>query len=649
MGFVWQASEQQRPTIIGKFMDLYGITSLDELLTRARDDIGWFWDAAMKDLEIEFAAPYSQVVDTSKGNAWAKWFTGGTISLIRNCVDKWAERTPTAPALLWEGEDGASRKLSYREVRQLTNVVAEAIKELGVRVGDTVAIFMPPSPEAAVVLLACARAGAIAVPLFSGYSANAVAARLNDAGAKLLFTADGFFRRGSFVAMKEVADVAVEKVPSLQTVVVWPRTGRSKVPMTAGRDIYWNEIIAESGTFSDEPRDPETPFLLCYTSGTTGKPKGAVLVYASLAQFAVATAYHLDLRQGEVHFWPTDLGWIMGPLLIIGTLVRGGTALLYEGFPGYPNANRMWELVERHRVNVLGVSPSLIRGLIAAGSAPQSADLSTLRILSGSGEPWNPEAWTWLFEKVGAGRCPVINLSGGTEVGGAFLSPLPITPLKPCTLGHPALGMDVDIFDSEGRSTAAGAVGELVCKKPWPGMTRGLWRDNERYIETYWKSWPGIWRHGDWASRDEDGLWYLHGRSDDTLNIGGKRLGPAEVESVLTQHPSVAEAAAIALPHPVKGESLWCFVMLKPQSCGDDTLADQLKLSVERELGKAFRPEQIVFTGDLPRTRTAKILRRVIRATVLDKDAGDISGLENPEAIRQIKAALPRNLPGSPQ
>jgi len=359
-----------------------------------------------------------------------------------------------------------------------------------------------------------------------------------------------------------------------------------------------------------------------------------------LVQFAVTTAYHLDLHAGDVHFWPTDLGWIMGPVLLIGTLVHGGTALLFDGFPGYPDANRLWDTSGRHGVNVLGVSPSLVRGLAAAGSTPRNADLSALRILSGSGEPWDPEAWTWLFEQVGGKRCPVINLSGGTEVGGAFLSPLPITPLKPCTLGQPALGMDVDIFDSKGRSVPPGTVGELVCKQPWPGMTRGIWGDDQRYLETYWRPWPGVWRHGDWASRDVDGLWYLHGRSDDTLNIAGKRLGPAEVEGILTQHPAVAEAAAVALPHPLKGESLWCFVMLKRNARGDEVLSTELKTLVEKELGKAFRPERVVLVGDLPRTRTAKILRRVIRAAVLDEDAGDLSGMENPEAIRQIKEAV---------
>ena len=381
----------------------------------------------------------------------------------------------------------------------------------------------------------------------------------------------------------------------------------------------------------------EDPLLIGYTSGTTGRPKGAVLTQAGfVVKVAMEVAYEFDLHRGDVFTWITDMGWIMGPLSVMGVHANGGTLLLYEGAPNTPTNDRVWELVERHRVAVLGVSPTLIRSLKAAGPAP-TADLSSLRVFGASGEPWDEDAYRWLALTVGDGKRPLINFSGGTEVGGAFLSPYPVEPLKVCSLGGPSLGMDVDVFSPSGESVR-GSVGELVCKQPWPAMTRGVFGDPERYIESYWSMYPGVWRHGDWAKFDDDGQWYVLGRSDEALNVAGKRVGPAEVESELLSHPAVAEAATIGVPDGTKGEAIWCF-WTPVDPAGSDVSAELGTLVTER-LGKPFKPGRVVRVSQLPRTRSAKILRRAVRAVAVGEDPGDMSGAENPEALDVLREAL---------
>jgi len=381
--------------------------------------------------------------------------------------------------------------------------------------------------------------------------------------------------------------------------------------------------------------------MIAYTSGTTGRPKGAVHVHGGFLVKIAQEVYHqTDLHPGEdVLFWITDMGWIMGPWEVVGGLACGGTVFLYEGAPDYPGPDRLWALVERHGISILGVSPTLIRALSRHGTAPLKAhDLSSIRVIGSTGEPWNPEPYRWCLEHVGGGRAPIINLSGGTEVGACFLSPVPIVPLKPCSLGGPALGVDVDVFDAEGNPVR-GQVGELVCKQPWPGMTRGVWRDPARYLETYWSRWEGVWVHGDWASVDADGEWFLHGRSDDTIKVAGKRVGPAEFESALVAHPAVTEAAAVGVPHALKGQAVWCYVVLQPGHEPGDALRDELLDGVVSILGKAFKPEKIRFVRELPKTRSAKIVRRAVRAAALGQDPGDVSSLENPSALEAVQQA----------
>jgi len=640
---VWRPTpEYVERANVTRLMRAHGIATYEELVRRSVEDVAWFWDAVVKDLDIEFLRPYESVLDTSKGVEWATWFGGGRVNLAHACVDRWAERTPDAVAVVWEGEEGEVRRLTYRELREAVDRLANGLVALGIGDGDAVGIFLPPSPEAVVAVMACSKLGAIWLPLFSGFAADAVAQRLNDAGAKLLITADGFLRRGRPVPMKEIADAAAAATPTLRHILVCNRLARTDAPWTPGRDVRWDELLAaHRSRFEAASLDPEHPLFLAYTSGTTGRPKGAVHVHGGfLVKIAEEVAYQVDLHPGELLYWFADLGWIMGPWEVVGATALGASVFLYDGAPDHPGPDRIWDMVERHRITTLGVSPTLIRALIPAGEEPVRAhDLSSLRILASTGEPWNPEPYRWFFEVVGGGRLPIINLSGGTEVGACFLSPLPICELKPCTLRGPALGMDVHVFGPNGTPAPRGQVGELVCTQPWPAMTRGIWGDPERYLDTYWRRWPGVWVHGDWASVDEDGFWFLHGRSDDTMNVAGKRLGPAEVESILTLHPAVAEAAAVGIPDEVKGEAVWCFAVPKPGIAGEG-LAAELSDLVAEHLGKAFRPSRVVLVPELPRTRSAKIVRRAIRATVLGTDAGDLSSLENPSALAAIAAAV---------
>jgi acetyl-CoA synthetase len=621
---------------VARFMAAEHVGDFPELVARSIDEPEWFWDAVVRFLGIQFATPYERVLDTSAGIPWAKWFTGGTLNLATTCVDQWAPSDDVA--VVWEGEEGTTREMTWSELKAATDALAQGLAARGVQPGDAVGLFLPMVPETVVALFAVAKLGAIFLPIFSGYGADAVAVRLEDAGAVALVTADGFTRRGKTVAMKETADQAVAKVPSVHTVVVVPRLGRD-VPMQPERDLAYDVLTtrADSSGFEALPVDSEHPLFVAYTSGTTGRPKGAVHVHGGfLVKIAEEVAFQTDLRPGERLFWLTDIGWIMGPWEIVGTLANRGTLVLYDGAPDHPAPDRIWELVERHRINVLGVSPTLIRALMAHGDAPVRAhDRSSLRILASTGEPWNEDPWRWYFEVVGERRCPVINLSGGTEVGACFLSPHVVAPISACSLGGPSLGMAVDVFDESGRPVR-GEVGELVCTKPWPGMTRGLYRDPERYLDTYWSRWPDVWWHGDFASVSADGQWFLHGRSDDTIKLAGKRLGPAEVETVVVAHPSVLEAAAVGVPDELKGEALWVFVVLAPGAAPGDDLRADISRCVTDALGPSFKPAEIRFTRALPKTRSAKVLRRAIRAVVTGDAPGDLSGLEDPATLDAI-------------
>ena len=629
------------------FIERHGLESLDALHRRSLEEPEWFWTAVFDDLGIEFYEPYTQVLDMSRGPAWPRWCVGGRLNIVHNCLDKWLG-TPVEvrDAIRCEDETGVVQTLTYRDLHREVNRCANALRALGVRKGDRVGLFMPMCPELVAAFFATVKLGAIVLPLFSGYGPEAVLTRLQDAGVSVLFVADGFWRRGAPMLMKGVADEALVHAPSVRHVIVAERLGLA-VPMTPGRDRHWREIVAAESDICDTERtDAEDPLMIIYTSGTTGRPKGAVHTHCG---FPIKTAQDMvhafDVHAGERMFWVTDMGWMMGPWELFGMALLGGTSITYDGALDFPGPDRLWRLVERHGVNILGVSPTLIRTLMRHGAAPvQRYDLSSLRILGSTGEPWNPEPWRWLFETVGGSRLPIINYSGGTEVSGGLVAGNVLTPLKPAAFAGPPPGIAADVVDDQGRSVR-NQVGELVVRAPWIGMTRGFWRDTERYETTYWSRFPGTWVHGDWAAIDDDGLWYILGRSDDTIKIAGKRLGPAEVESVLVAHPAVLEAAAIGVPDAMKGQALVCFCVLRPSHTPDDTLAGELQAAIVQSLGKPMKPQAIEFVADLPKTRNAKVMRRVLRAAYLGEPLGDLSSLENPQAVAAVTRATETRRP----
>ncbi len=641
--FVWWPDEgYRRRSRLRRFLERHGLADLEALQSRVVADVGWFWEAVFQDLGIEFYEPYSRVVDLSRGLPWPAWCVGGRLNIVHNCLDRWLG-TPTRNrvAVRWEGEEGNIRLLSYGDLARQVNRMAAALRVAGLGRGDVVGLYMPMVPEIVVALLAVAKIGGIILPLFSGFGPAAIATRLADAEAQALFTVDGTFRRGRPVAMKPVADEALAAVPSVRKVIVLRRAGLS-VAMAAGRDVWWEDFIAgRPHSTPTEPTSAEDALMIIYTSGTTGRPKGALHTHCGFPiKSAQDMAHGFDIQEGDTVSWMTDMGWMMGPWLVFGTLLLGATMFLYDGAPDYPDVDQVWALVERHGVTCLGVAPTFIRAMMGHGEAPvKRHNLSTLRILGSTGEPWNPESWRWLFEVVGGGRLPIINYSGGTEVSGGILLGNVLTPLKPCAFSGPAPGMVADVVDDGGNSVR-GQVGELVVRRPWIGMTRGFWKDPQRYLETYWSRFPDLWVHGDYAAVDEDGQWFILGRSDDTIKVAGKRVGPAEIESLLVDHPAVSEAAAIGVPDEIKGEAVVAFVVLHPGFEPSETLRAELVGRVVKEMGKPFAPRSMFFVRDLPKTRNAKVMRRVIRAAYLGQPAGDLSALVNPEAMEEIRHPL---------
>jgi acetyl-CoA synthetase len=625
-----------------RFISLCRLKSFDDLYQRSIEDFEWFTEQLLRFLEIQFDRPYSRIVDLSRGPQWPRWCVDGLLNITKSCLDRWIEdeETSLTPAVIWEGEGGEVRSLSYQDLWNEVCLCAAGLRACGLRKGDRVGIHLPMIPETVIALLAINRIGAIAVPLFSGYGPAAIESRLRDVGAKALFTCDGFPRRGKKIHAKLTADEAVSELPDIVRIFVVRRLMET-VPMKPGRDIYFDQLM-ETGAKNAKFRHPEItgaedPLIAIYTSGTTGKPKGILHSHCGFpVKSAQDMSFGTDVGPGTRIAWMTDIGWMMGPWLIYGALILGGTIVLYDGAPDFPAADRIWEFCSRHRVEVLGISPTLIRALATSDNDSAARhDLSSLRIFGSTGEPWNPHPWWWLFEQVGRSRIPIINYSGGTEISGGILMGNPLLPIKPCSFPAPCPGIAADVLDENGNSVR-GSVGELAIRRPWIGQARGFWKDPQRYLNTYWSRFPDTWVHGDWAMIDEDGHWYILGRSDDTLKIAGKRVGPAEVESILVSHPDVVEAAAIGVPDERKGNALIAFCVLSNEGYQPERLEDELRLMVATELGKPLRPEKVFFVPALPKTRNAKVMRRVIRAAYLGEDPGDLTALENPATIKEI-------------
>jgi len=639
--FVWQPDPQIREqSNAAALMRVLGVPDFDALSRCADSDPERFHEALFRQLDLRFQRPYERMLDASRGIAWARWCVGGTTNLVLNALDRW-RGTPVhdQTAMVWEGEDGARRDLSFRELDREVCRFAGALRSLGIGCGDVVAVYMPNVPEAAVAMLAIPKIGAIAMPLFSGFGADAIAVRLQTGSAKALVTVDASLRRGRPVSAKEIVDEALAAAPSVEHLVVLRHAG-TPVAWRDGRDHWWHALCdGQPDDAPTEAMDAEAPCLLVFTSGTTGKPKGVVHSHIGFtAKTLIDIWLTLDCKPEDRVLWMSDMGWVIGPLMVYGAALIGASLVLVEGAPNFPDPERMWRLVAQHRVSYLGVAPTTIRTFLAQGGEPwKTWDLSCVRVVISSGEAWTPEAWRWTFENICRRRVPILNFSGGTEMIG-IVGCTVTAALKPAGFNCAVPGTGADVVDPDGRPTAPGVIGELVMRRPSIGLTRGLWNEPERYIEAYWSTWPDVWHHGDLASRDADGHWYVHGRSDDTLKIAGKRTGPAEVESLLMGSGALAEAAAVGVPDPIKGTALVAVCVPRAGVTADDALAAELSRTIVHGLGVPFQPRAVLFVPDLPKTRNMKIMRRVVRAVCTGADPGDLSSLVNPEALDELRS-----------
>jgi len=643
-GVAWRPDAQ---TVEGanltRFMRALGVDSFEALNERASREPAWFHDALIRFLDYRFERPYERVLDLGDGLPFAHWCVGGVTNVVLNCIDR---RRGSAryghPALVWEGEDGATTTWTFADLDRQTCRLAWGLRRLGLGRGDVVGMYLPNLPHAAAAMLAVAKIGGIVLPMFSGFGADAVAQRLTDGRASALITVDGSLRRGKPVGAKAVVDEALAQCPGVRHVVVLNHLETAH-DWKDGRDHWWHELAADAPddveAVPTEPMPADDPFLLMFTSGTSGKPKGVVHSHCG---FPVKTALDLsicmDLKPEDRFLWMSDMGWLVGPILVFGGLLVGCTVVLAEGAPNYPEPDRLWRLVERHRVSYLGLAPTVARLSMSQGEdALAGRDLRSLRVIVSTGEPWTPEAWQWTFERVGQGRVPLLNYSGGTEIGG-ILTGTVIHPLKPCAFAGPVPGTGADVVDAHGASVGPAVTGELVMRTPSIGLTRGLWHDRERYLDSYWSRLPDLWVHGDFASRDADGMWYVHGRSDDTLKIAGKRTGPSEIEALLMGTGLLLDAVAVGTPDPIKGTAVVCVCVARP-GVDQKAAAKALSAAVVAGLGGAFRPAEVVFVDDLPRTRNLKVMRRVVRSAWLGEEPGDLSTLVNPESVQAIRTA----------
>jgi acetyl-CoA synthetase len=626
---------------IAQFMRRHGFRTVGELRASSVRDTEWFWKEAMRDMGIEWTRPFTQVRDVSRGFPWTQWFIDGRINVTQNCIDRHVrDGHGSETALYYEADSGEAIKMTFAELAELVDRCAAALRASGVQPGECVALYAPMQIPTVVAMFASMKIGAHFVPIFCGYGKEALRERLELCKAKILFACGTLIRRGKPIDTAAIVQAATAGPSTIQR-VIWTDTAD------------WEDFLA-SAKDSDgrgcEDTAAENPCLILFTSGTTGRPKGTIHTHAGcLAQAGKELRYAFDARPGEPFFWFTDIGWMMGPWELIGCLLYRTPVVLFDGSPNFPTNDRVWQICERLGVVTLGCSPTLIRLLMRGkdGRGPGGYDLSCLRVLGSTGELWDEASYIWYFENVGGKRCPVMNISGGTEIIGCHLSPTPLDALKPCSLGGPGLGMDVDVFSDDGQPVPPGTMGHLVCKQPAPSMTKSFLHDDARYLETYYTRFPGVWYHGDWAMVDQDGQWFLFGRTDDTFKVAGKRVGPSEVEGALTSHPAISEAATIGVPDELKGTALVCFVVLKNGAGNSSQTAaisptppaeSSLIAHVAQQLGKPLAPKHVFVVDALPKTRSGKVVRGLITRAFLGQPTGDLSSLDNPQALDAITA-----------
>ena len=604
---------------------------------QARRDREGYWADWAK--QLEWIRPWDRVLEWTPPHA--KWFVGGKLNASVNCLDRHVRAGRGGrTGLIWEGEPGDVRRLTYAELLAEVQKFGNVLKGLGVKKGDRVAIYLPMVPEVAVAMLACARIGAVHTVVFGGFSAESLRDRINDAAAKVLITADGGYRRGSVVPLKQNSDEAIAATPSITGVVVLKRTAQS-VPMRAGRDHWWTDLMAKAAPdCPPEAMDAEDPLYILYTSGTTGKPKGILHTTGGyLTHVYATTKWVFDLKDSDVFWCTADVGWVTGHSYVVyGPLALGVTELMYEGAPDHPTKDRFWAICAKHGVTVFYTAPTAIRTFMKWGvELPAKHDLSRLRLLGTVGEPINPEAWMWYQEHIGGGRCPIVDTWWQTETGGIMITPLPgVTTTRPGSATIPFPGIDAKLLDGEGKEVQVGG-GYLAITSPWPGMLRTIWGDDERYRSVYWSRWPNTYFPGDGAKRGDDGYYWILGRVDDVLNVAGHRIGTMEVESALVDHPAVAEAAVVGKTHELKGQALAAFVTLKEGREATDALREELKQHVAKKIGALARPDDILFSADLPKTRSGKIMRRLLKDIAEGRTLGDTTTLADPAVVARLK------------
>lgn len=616
-------------------MKKHGMSTLEELSQKAKIDLEWFWESVDKDMGIVWDKPYTKTLDVSKGIAWSKWFIDGKTNIYKSSVEKFAKINPQKIAYYFVSEDGSTSKISYSELNSKVTKLAHTLKSLGVKKGDVIAIYLPMIEEAILAILAAAKIGAIQTTIFSGYSSQSLHVRLQDCKAKILFISDGFYRKGKPVSQKEIMETAIKNTNIEKTIIV---SYKGIDTFSESKDIIPFEKIMSSHDDScvTEIMDSEDPLFILYTSGTTGNPKGVIHSHGGFSVFAGhQSAYLIDMNENDILFWPADIGWITGQVWnVYGLLIMGASAVIYDGAIDYPTPNRIWQMLSEYNATIFGISPTAVRLFKKNNAEPRkSFSLDKIKNIPTTGEPLDEDSWWWLFDKVGNKKIPIMNLSGGTEIGGAMLSVFPGMKLKPSCVGIPVPGMNLDVFDDDGNPVR-NENGYLVIKSPWPAMTRGLLNDDTRYMETYWSRFENVWFHGDYVFVDKDNLWYMRGRADDVINISGHRMSTAEIEQTVISHEKISDAASIAIPDEITGEAIVIFFVADNKS--ETGLETEISNYVSEKIGKVAKPKFVVQMTDLPKTRTGKIMRRVLKSKLLGMDLGDLSSLENPNVLDEI-------------
>ncbi|MBC8516126.1 MAG: AMP-binding protein [Nitrosopumilus sp.] len=628
--------KQIKESNIYNFMKKHNLSSLDDLSKKAKNDLEWYWRSVDEDIGIVWDEQYTKVLDDSKGIAWSKWFVNGKTNIYKSSVEKFNQLSPGKIAYYFESEDGQTSKITYSELNSKVSKLANGLKSLGVKKGDVIAIYLPMIEEAILSILAAAKIGAVQTVIFSGYSSESLHVRLKDCNAKILLISDGFHRKGKPVSQKKSVEIAVKDTFVEKTIVI-PYKGIDAYSESEQIIFYDNLVSEQNSMCNTEILDSEDPLFILYTSGTTGKPKGVIHTHGGFSVFAGhQAAYLIDTQAQDILFWPADIGWITGLVWnVYGLLIMGASAVIYDGGLDFPASDRIWKMLSGYDATIFGISPTAVRLFKKNNIEPLKLfSLDKIKNIPTTGEPLDEDSWWWLYEKVGNKKIPIMNLSGGTEIGGALLSVFPGMKLKPSTVGIPVPGMNLDIVDDDQKSVR-GKNGYLIIKSPWPAMTRGLLHDDQRYMETYWSRFENIWFHGDYVYVDDDNLWYMRGRTDDVINVSGHRMSTAEIEHCVISHKKISDAASIAVPDDLTGEAIVVFFVSDNKTEKLSTL--EISNYIAEKIGKLARPKYVFQLTDLPKTRTGKIMRRLLKSKLLGMDLGDLSSLENPEILDEIE------------